>query len=303
MKISILKTFLTVVEEKSLTRAAEALYLTQPAVSKHIKMLEKYFNTRLFHRQGQKITLTEGGEILCIKAKRILKEWENTEQSISELSSTVGGVLRIGASTIPGEYLLPYLLGAFKKEYPEVEIKLEVADSLEVVRKILAEEIHLGVVGAWIERKKLLAKNFADDELVLIMHPEHPLAKEDKVLPSALVKESLIWREKGSGTRRVVEEKLHKAGIAVENITPVLELGSNQAIITAVEAGLGISFVSLWAARREEALKRIAVKKLKGVLLKRKLYYLYPKEQYLPRAAIELLNFSEKLDIPSLVQF
>ncbi|UNC92964.1 selenium metabolism-associated LysR family transcriptional regulator [Candidatus Contubernalis alkaliaceticus] len=303
MKISILKTFLMVVEEKSLTRAAEALYLTQPAVSKHIKMLEKHFSTRLFHRQGQKITLTEGGEILYLKAKRILKEWENTEQSISELSSTVGGVLRIGASTIPGEYLLPYLLGSFKKEYPDVEIKLEVADTLEVVRKILAEEIHLGVVGAWIERKKLMAKNFADDELVLIMHPQHPLAKEEKVSPSALVKESFIWREKGSGTRRVVEEKLQKVGIAVDNITPVLELGSTQAIITAVEAGLGISFVSFWAARRDEALKRIAVKKLDGFLLKRKLYYLYPKEQYLPRAAIELLSFSEKLDIPSLIQF
>ena len=302
MKIAILKTFLTVVQEKSLTRAAEALYLTQPAVSKHIKMLEKYFNTRLFHRQGQKITLTEGGEILYIQAKEILKEWESTKLKISELSSTVGGVLRIGASTIPGEYLLPYLLGSFKKQYPEVEIKLEVGDTQEVVRKILAEEIHLGVVGAWIERKKLLAKKFADDEVVLILHPEHPLAKEEKVKPSVLGKENLIWREKGSGTRKVVEEKLLKAGITVETLTPVMELGSTQAIITAVEAGLGISFVSFWAVRREEALKRLVVKKMEGVLLKRKLYYLYPKEQYLPRAAVELLAFSEKTDIPSLMQ-
>lgn len=302
MKISILKTFLTVVEEKSLTRAAEALYLTQPAVSKHIKMLEKCFNTKLFHRQGQKITLTEGGEILFIQAKEILKEWETTKFKINELSSTVGGVLRIGASTIPGEYLLPYLLGSFKKQYPEVEIKLEVGDTQEVVRKILAEEIHLGVVGAWVERKKLTAKKFAEDELVLILHPEHPLAGESRINPSALVKESLVWREKGSGTRKVVEEKLLKAGIPVETLTPVMELGSTQAIITAVEAGLGISFVSFWAVRREEAFKRLVVKKLEGVSLKRKLYYLYPKEQYLSRAAVELLSFSEKTDIPSLMQ-
>ncbi len=303
MKISILKTFLTVVEEKSLTRAAEVLYLTQPAVSKHIKMLEKFFNARLFHRQGQKITMTEAGQILYHQSKKILKEWESTTLKINELSTTVGGVLRIGASTIPGEYLLPYLLGAFQKEYAGVEIKLEVGDTQEVVRKILAEEIHLGVVGAWIERKKLLAKKFADDEVVLVLHPEHPLAGEDRINPSILGKENLIWREKGSGTRKVVEEKLLKAGISVETLEPVMELGSTQAIITAVEAGLGMSFVSIWAVRREEALKRLVVKRLEGVSLHRKLYYLYPKEHYLPRAAVELLSFSEKTDIPSLMGF
>ncbi len=302
MKISVLKTLITVVEEKSLSKAADILYLTQPAVSKHIKTLERYFNVNLFHRHGQKVTLTEEGIVLYRQAKEIVKVWESSVQVMNELSDKVGGVLKIGASTIPGEYLLPYLLGYYKKQYPEVELKLEIGDTVEIVRRILAEEIHLGVVGAWIERKKLLAKKFIEDKLVLIIPPGHPLTQKDKVYPSDLIQEKLIWREKGSGTRKVVEEKLSEYGILLKDLKPVLELGSTQAIITAVEAGLGISFVSSWAICREAASKRVETCDLEGISLNRDLYFLYPKEQYLPRSALRFLNFSDQFDLPAYLK-
>lgn len=295
MKITILETFLTVVEEKSLSRAADLLYLTQPAVSKHIKTLEKLFNVSLFHRQGQKVTLTEAGEIFYFKAREIVKDWEKTIQEMTELNDNVGGVLKVGASNIPGEFVLPCLLGYFKKEYPQVKVSLEISDTVGVVRRILAEEIHLGVVGAWVERKKLQARKFMEDRLVLILPVGHPLANKGQVFPADLVGEKLVWREKGSGTRRVVEEKLQKAGVSPEGLTTFLELGSNQSIITAVEEGFGISLVSSWSIRGREK-KRLVCREMEGVSLSRDLYFLYPREQFLPRSALELLRFSEKFD-------
>lgn len=301
MKISILKTFVTVVEEKSLSRAAEVLYLTQPAVSKHIKALERFFNVSFFHRQGQKVSLTEEGEVFYNQAKEIIKKWDHALQAMGELSGKVGGVLKIGASTIPGEYILPYLLGSYKKEYPEVDIKLEIGDTSKIVRMLLAEDIHVGVVGARVERKRLKAKKFMEDEIVLIMPRDHPLAKKKKIYSSDLLQDNLIWREKGSGTRKVVEEKLVKEGMALDTLEPVLELGSTQSIITAVEAGLGISLVSLWAVKKEQALKKLVVKNIEDVSLKRDLFFLYPREQYLPRSALVLLDFIDKFDIKPLL--
>jgi len=301
MKISILKTFVTVVEEKSLSRAADILYLTQPAVSKHIKVLERFFNVSFFHRQGQKVSLTEEGEVFYNQAKEIIKKWDHALQTMEELSGKVGGVLKIGASTIPGEYILPYLLGSYKKEYPEVDIKLEIGDTSKIVRMLLAEDIHVGVVGARVERKRLKAKKFMEDEIVLIIPQGHPLAKKEKIYSSDLLQDNLIWREKGSGTRRVVEEKLVKEGMALGTLEPVLELGSTQSIITAVEAGLGISLVSSWAVKKEQALKKLVVKNIEDVSLKRDLFFLYPREQYLPRSALVLLDFIDKFDIKPLL--
>lgn len=297
MKISVLKTFITVAEAKSMSKAADMLYLTQPAVSKHIKTLEKLFNVDLLHRHGHKVSLTEEGDVFYRQAKETIKVWENSVQVMHELSDKVGGTLRIGASTIPGEYLLPYLLGCYKKQYPEVELKLEIGDTVEIVRKILDEEIHLGAVGAWIERKKLMAKKFAEDKLVLIIPPGHPLTKKDKIHPFDLIKEKLIRREKGSGTRRVVEEKLSEFGVPLKELKPVLELGSTQAIITSVEAGLGISFVSSWAVCKEAASKRLETRDLEGISLNRDLYFLYPRKQYLPKSALKLLKFSDEFDL------
>ena len=297
MKISILKTFTIAVEEKSLSKAAELLYLTQPAVSKHIKILEKHFNVQLFHRQGQKVSLTEGGELFYSQAKDIIKKWENSMQLMSELSDKVGGVLRIGASTIPGEYLLPYLLGSYKQHYPEVEIKVEIGDTGEIVKKLLSEEVHIGIVGASVERKKLKARKFTEDNLVLIIPSGHPLAQKKKIYPNDLINQELIWREKGSGTRRVVEEKLLNAGLSLESLQPALELGSTQSIITAVNAGLGISFVSAWAVCRVALSKHLVKRNVEGIPLQRDLYFLYPKEQYLPRSAIKFLDYSDQFDI------
>ncbi|RQD78381.1 MAG: LysR family transcriptional regulator, partial [Candidatus Syntrophonatronum acetioxidans] len=170
-------------------------------------------------------------------------------------------------------------------------------DTSKIVRMLLAEDIHVGVVGARVERKRLKAKKFMEDEIVLIMPQGHPLAEKEKIYPSDLIQDNLIWREKGSGTRKVVEEKLLKAGISLDALEPVLELGSTQSIITAVEAGLGISLVSLWAVKKEQALKKLVVKNIEGVPLKRDLFFLYPREQYLPRSAVVLLDFIDKYDI------
>ncbi|NPV26668.1 MAG: LysR family transcriptional regulator [Firmicutes bacterium] len=291
MNLSLLQTFVTVVEMASLSGAARKLHLTQPAVSKHIQALEEHYGTQLLERVGRRIKLTEAGEILFRNSLEIMAIMEQTDQAIAESSAQIRGRLALGASNIPGHYILPAIVGRFKKAYPEAQITLEIGDTSQIISQLLEGKINVGVVGAWVKNRKLTGTKFAEDEICLIVPPDHPRAKDGAIEIKDLLKENLIWREKGSGTRMVIEEKLNQAGLSPEKLKIVLELGSTEAVISAVEAGLGAALVSRWATQKVEDLGRVVSLSVKNLDLKRDLYLVYPKQKSYPRVVQAFLDF------------
>ncbi|MTI81285.1 MAG: LysR family transcriptional regulator [Firmicutes bacterium] len=291
MNTSLLRTFVTVVNKKSLSLAAQEIHITQPAVSKHLNALETYFGVNLIERRGRKISLTPSGELLYHNANEILKLLHKTEHEIKELSTTVKGSLKISASSIPGHFILPYIIGAFKNKYPEVQVSLQISDSNHVIKHLLDDDVHLGAVGQEPQNKKLQFTNFVNDKLVVITPPEHPLANNESISINQLAKEPLIWREVGSGTRAVLENKLSQSGLSFNDLNIIMELGSTGAVVNAVEAGLGISIVSQWAIFKERQLERIAVLDIENLDLVRTLYLTYPRKRYRSKVIDAFLDF------------
>ncbi|QGP90929.1 HTH-type transcriptional activator CmpR [Neomoorella glycerini] len=293
MNLNYWLTFITTVEKGTLSAAAEELHLTQPGVSKQLQALEDYYGLRLLERRGREVRLTAAGKICYRHAKAIARHLEQTQRELAELTRLVKGRLLLGASTTPGQYILPRLIGGFRREYPRVEVVVEIADSQEVIRRLQDGEIDLGVVGAGGRGRNLSYSRLVEDELVLIVPPGHRLAGVTAANPLDLQGEPLVWREAGSGTRRVVEERLQKAGFTVDPARVVMELGSTEAIVSAVEAGLGISLVTCWAVEKSVKLGRLVTVPLQGVNLKRDLY-LVRRRQPLSPAAEAFACFLEK---------
>lgn len=291
LNTALLRTFVTVVNKKSLSMAAQEIHITQPAVSKQINAIEEYFGVGLIERRGRGITLTPAGEVLYQHANEILELLSKTEREIRDLSATVKGKLVIWASSIPGHFILPYIVGAFQKQYQEVHISLQISDSNDVTKHLLDESAHLGAVGTKPVNKKLEFCKFFTDQMVVITQSDHPLADKGVISLQELANERLIWRSLGSGTRLELEDKLSQAGLPQENLNIVMELGSTGAVVNAVEAGLGISIVSRSAIKKEEALGKLAVLELNELDLNRDLYLVYPKRRYQNRVVQVFLEF------------
>ncbi len=293
MNFDYLRTFLTVAEKKSFSKAAEKLKLSQPAISFQIKALEKKYGQPLIDRSTQYLSLTLAGEILLTKAKKILEIEEELEAEISSLSKEIKGQLIIGASTIPGEYILPSLVSIFKKRHPKVKILIEIGDSLEIIKKLLEQEIDLGFVGTTFPNPQISFKEFLPDELVLITPPKHPLTRKKSVSLEEAIKFPFLIREAGSGTLKTFEQALKKQGLSLKDLNVVIELGSTQAILTAVEAGLGLSVVSRWAARTAALSNLIAVVPLKKAI-KRDIFLVFRTKTSLNQAQKAFIDFVEK---------
>ncbi|QNB48052.1 LysR family transcriptional regulator [Thermanaerosceptrum fracticalcis] len=249
-----LQAFVTVVREKSFSRAAEVLYQTQPALSKQVKALENYLGAVLLDRSEKEVTLTDAGALFYPEAKRILDTLTQAKGAIAELQGLKRGKLSLGASTLPGEYLLPALVGKFRKIYPGIDVEIKVADTREIINALKSGEVQIGFLGAPPVEPIFEAYPFSEDRIILIAPPHYP----DRV--TDLSWDQLILREKGSGTRQVVEEFFKQQGRSVEKTAGAMEIGSTRAIINAVAAGWGFSFVSHWAA--EEALLLGKVKEI-----------------------------------------
>jgi DNA-binding transcriptional LysR family regulator len=280
-----LKAFVAVAEEGSFTRAAKILYMTQPAVSAQIKVLEDRLEIQLFDRQDKNIILTDAGELLLSKAKNILNVYDGLLDALGELKGIRQGRLVIGASTIPGEYLLPQLIGSFKKEFPGVEVVLKIADTGRVVEMIKSRSIHLGIIGASIVTDNIKLTPVSEDELIMIAAADHPLAKRNKVHGDEIIKTPFILREPGSGTRMVLEQMLKRNLMSFDDLKIIMELGSTRAVITAVEAGLGISMVSRLAVDEALRLNRIREIKVDGWQVMRSLYLVRNDTGYVSHAA------------------
>ncbi|MFZ2405082.1 MAG: LysR family transcriptional regulator, partial [Methylobacter sp.] len=239
-----LQVFYTVAKQLSFTKAAELLFMTQPAVTFQVKQLEEHFNTRLFERSHSKITLTPAGRLAMEYAERILNLSSEMETRLMEMTGDVSGILLIGASTTIAEYMLPRLLGDFKSKYPQVQTRLTVANSETVESRVADHTLDIGLIEAPSHHPSLEAQVCCEDELVAICAPHHDLAKLPSPTPEQLATLPYISREAGSGTREVVDDFFRRSGFNPEDLHIVMELGSPEALKGAVEAGLGIAIVS-----------------------------------------------------------
>ncbi len=239
-----LQIFCKVVELKSFSKAGEAVHLSQPTVSSHIKELESHFDTQLIDRLARQALPTKAGELLYKNAKRLLAVRDETESAMSEFLGIIKGRLTVGGSTIPGGYLLPKLIGDFCRTYPEVYVSLKVGDTSDILESISNGQIEVGVVGAISDDQQLEQMALAQDRLCVVVPADHPLAMKKSINLDELFNESFIIRESGSGTLRSLERQLKSLGRSIDELHIVAEMGSTEAIRQGIKTGVGISILS-----------------------------------------------------------
>ncbi|MEW9051228.1 MAG: LysR family transcriptional regulator [Neobacillus sp.] len=288
MNIESLQMFCLVVDEGSISQAARLSYVSQPAVTRQIHQLENYYGALLFDRTDGTMKVTEAGKMLYPYAKTIVHDFKRSKEVIKQAMGEYEITLHLGASFTIGEYLLPSLLGRFKKEIPEMKVTLTIKNTPNVLEDLANDVIDLALVEGLVENESLLVEKFADDELILICSPEHPWA--GKVQVDELLNERMIMRESGSGTRLVVENILRKHGI-LEKINGYMELGSTQAIKGAVEAGLGISILPRLTVAREIDLGVLKEVDIEGVTIKRNLWLVKKHQRFHKIGVTKFLDF------------
>jgi DNA-binding transcriptional LysR family regulator len=246
-----LEIFVKVAELGSFSKAAEALFLTQPTVSEHIRGLEEELGVRLLDRLGRGAAPTKAGQLLLGYGRRILELHREARQALDQFQGRMSGELVIAASTIPGEYVLPALIGRFKEKYPDIAISLLIGDTQRVVEWVLEGRAELAVAGAQIDHRALEYRELMPDELVLVVSAAHPWHGKKTATLEEVRAEPLIVRERGSGSRYALEKALAEVGLDLSDFRVVGEMGSTQAIKQAVKAGVGISLVSKRAVTEE----------------------------------------------------
>jgi DNA-binding transcriptional LysR family regulator len=248
MNIKKLEAFIMVVEKRSFSEAAAALKSSQPAVSLKIKSLEEDLGLELLDRSTSILQPTAAGLLVYHAARDIAQRWRKLEDDLSGFQDTLTGTLTIGASTIPGTYLVPTWIKKFRSVYPKVDVKIEIGDSKEVLEKLQNHQVDIGFIGLQPFPQKISSKPIASDSLVLITPYDHPMAESQDQDISQIKQFDFVLREEGSGTRKEMEDYLNRYGINVSDLKTVVSIGSTEGVIAAVEAGLGISFISKLAA-------------------------------------------------------
>jgi DNA-binding transcriptional LysR family regulator len=286
-----LQVFHTVARLLSFTKAAESLHMTQPAVTFQVRQLEEQFNTRLFDRTHNRISLTEAGQRVYEFADRIFDLYAEMENAVRDMTGEISGMLVIGASTTIAEYMLPSLLGDFKKQYPDINVHLKVSNSDGIVSMVENNDIDLGVVEAPVMNKNLVVEECRKDRLVAIVPPQHALASQQTVAVKELLENAYIAREEGSGTREVIQEYLAELGLQASDVHVSMELGSPEAIKGAVEAGMGISIVSEVTIHKELQLGSLVALEL-APPIERPFSFVHQKQKFRQRAMDELLSFA-----------
>jgi LysR family transcriptional regulator, transcriptional activator of the cysJI operon len=263
-----LKVFRTVAEKLNFREAAEALLLTQPAVTLQVKALEEELSIRLFDRTGNRIVLTEAGRRLLKHANKLAALAQEAERDIAALRGVEFGELHIGASTTIAQYFLPRLIGEFGKLNPRVSVSVVSGNTREIVDALLKGSIAVGLVEGPVLRRGIRVEPFLDDEIVMILPAQHEWVGQ--IVPKdRLATERLIFRERGSGSRRVVENALQRAKIPLKKLHIAMELDSTEAIKEAIEAGLGVGFVSARAIQKELKLETLRQGSVEGLRILR----------------------------------
>ncbi len=275
-----LKIFHTVAQLKSFTKAAQVMNLTQPAITFQIKKLEDHFQTRLFYRDANKISLTPSGKVLFRHVEIILNEYENAKKEIAKVSGKLRGEIRIGIASLLGKYLMPKLIGHFKNEHSLIEISMLVGNSGKLIQELKEHALDLVIVSEPISAQHFIVRHFLDDELVVIINPYHKWAQREFIEMDDLLTESFVDREEGSGTREVFKNLLSTRNISLKNLNVIMTMGGSEAVKSAVESGVPYGIVSKMAVSREIEMGLLKQVKIKDVVLKRKFLIVYPPKQY-----------------------
>ena len=288
-----LQVFHAVAKHLSFTKAAEALFMTQPAVTAQIRQLEEHFNTRLFDRGRGGIALTAAGVLALEYAERILAASTELDNRLQAMGGKIGGSLLIGASTTIADYLLPKVLGNYKASFPAVVPQLFVANSEVVQSRVADRSFDIGFIESDSHLPMLAADVCCEDELQVTCAPTHPLAGLKRVTPEELTHHTYISREPGSGTRHVIDSYLRAAGVAPDAMQRVMELGSPEALKGLVATGLGFSIMSRATLVNEVRLGQLVEIPL-APRLTRSLYVVYPKERIHSQLVCSFLDFAKQ---------
>jgi DNA-binding transcriptional LysR family regulator len=288
-----LQVFHAVAKHLSFTKAAEALFMTQPAVTFQIKQLEEHFNTRLFERGHGRIGLTPAGQLVLEYAERILALSAELDTRVKEMTGEVSGPLLVGASTTIAEFLLPQVLGEFKSRHPKVQPRLVVANSETVESRVAEHTLDIGFIEAPSHLASVVTDVCCEDELQAVCAPSHPLARLKTAGAKQLAQYPYISREPGSGTREVTDQYFRKAGVAPESLNVVMELGSPEALKGLVSTGVGFAIMSRAAVARESRVGELARVPLLP-RLNRDLSVVYPKEKFRSRLVNTFVEFAKE---------
>ena len=286
-----LQVFRAVARQLSFTKAAEVLYLTQPAVTFQIKQLEEHLNARLFDRSHGRLALTAAGELVLDYAERILGLSAEMDVRLGEMTAEVGGSLLVGASKTIAEFMLPRILGEFKSQYPKVRPHLVVANSAHVEARVAEHSVDIGLIDSPSRQTDLQNEICCDDELQVICSPTFPLAQFEELTARQLLGHPYVSREPGSGTRASIDAFLREQGVRAGSLEPVMELGSPAAVNGVVETGLGFAIASRAAVAREQHGGRLVAIPLKPKLV-RGLFVLYPKDTFRSRLVNTFVEFA-----------
>ena len=296
-----MESLIRLAEERSFSRAAKKMYLTQPSLTKHIKNLEESVNAMVVNRKNTGISLTPEGKILYGYARRIFKLMDEAKEKIERVREDESGSIFISASTIPSTYILPHVLNAFNKDYPDIHCYVQMNDSDATLNMILDNQAEIGFIGGHVSSNKLNVEPVWNDRLVMVVPKGHRWSNEVVVTIDQVSREPFIVREKGSATRLILEEYLRKnTDKILSQFNVVCELGSSEAVKEAVIAGLGISILSIHAVKRELENGLICEKTVKDCTIERNFYLIYKKRFNLMKHHKLFLDFVKKseLDFP-----
>ena len=287
-----LEIFCKVVELGSFSKAAKAVFLVQASVSERIASLEKKIGTRLLDRMGRKVIPTAAGELLHKHATLLIEMKETAQLEMEKFLGLEQGEISMGGSTIPGEYILPALIGRFNKKYPHLSVKLKISDSSDIENRILAGQLELGVIGSKSTHSNILSQQLWEDELVLAVPADHPFARLKTVSLKELRETPFILREEGSGTLKILEAYLHESGEnGTEDFQVSARFGSSTAVKEGIKSGLGLSILSARAIDTELKAGLLKVLKIKGVSISRNFFLIRNKLRIASPSCQAMFNY------------
>ena len=267
-----LKVFYTVANRLSFTKAAAELFITQPAISKHIQELEEYYKIKLFDRSGSKISLTTAGKVLLQHTKSIFEVYREIDFDMSTLINQRSGLLRIGASTTISQYIIPPLLARFHQKLQDVKVSLLNGNTEQIESALLKQEIEIGIVEGQSKNKSIKYTEFLKDELVLVCSSSNPLSNLDEVTQEDLKRMHFLMREQGSGTLEVIEHALKPFEIKLSELQIEMQLGSTESIKSYLMNSDCVAFISIHAIKKELESNELAILDIIDLIIERFFY-------------------------------
>lgn len=290
-----LESFCRVAQRKSFSKAAQDLFLTQPTVSGHILSIERFLSLKLFDRTGKEVRLTPVGKIFFNFAQKILNSKRELFNALTEFTQGLKGELLVGASTIPGEYILPKIIKNFKTQYPQFFISLKIGDTKEVVKFILDGEIEFGVTGGKLIHHEIRYERFVEDQIIAIAPSNYQFARKKRLPLEKIINEPWIIREEGSGTQMAIENILKRKGKSLKHFNIIMEMGSTSSVKEGVKSGLGLAFISKKAVEEElnsGLITRIEIEDIEPIF--RTIYIATYKGRTLSPIAFNFLQFLKR---------